>query len=165
MSASGARGANRRPLRRIGMGVLAAATLLAPATAARAAEKLNVVLDQAQIVKLPPKVGTIVIGNPLIADATIQAGGLLVVTGKSYGTTNLVALDRAGNVLADKLVQVRGPGDVVVVHRGVDRESYSCAPNCEQRITLGDTNAYFQGTMAQTVTRNGQAATAGQSSR
>ena len=39
--------------------------------------------------KLPDKVATIVIGNPLIADAALQAGGLLVITGKGYGTTNM----------------------------------------------------------------------------
>ena len=38
--------------------------------------------------KLPDKVATIVIGNPLIADAALQAGGMLVITGKGYGSTN-----------------------------------------------------------------------------
>ena len=46
--------------------------------------------------KLPDQVATIVIGNPLIADATLQSGGVLVVTGKGYGATNLLALDRGG---------------------------------------------------------------------
>src|SRR5262249_35220470 len=35
---------------------------------AGAAETLTVVLDQAQIMPLPDRVGTIIIGNPLIAD-------------------------------------------------------------------------------------------------
>ena len=46
---------------------------------------LNVVLDQATIMKLPEKVATIVVGNPLIADVAVQSGGLVVVTGKGYG--------------------------------------------------------------------------------
>ena len=46
--------------------------------------------------KLPEKVSTIVVGNPLIADVAVQSGGLVVVTGKGYGTTNLIVLDRAG---------------------------------------------------------------------
>ena len=37
--------------------------------------------------------------------------------------------------------------DLVVVYRGVDRESYSCAPECEPRITLGDTPNYFNATL------------------
>ena len=27
------------------------------------------------------------IGNPLIADATVQPGGIMVITGKGYGVT------------------------------------------------------------------------------
>ena len=49
---------------------------------------LNVFLDEARIVKLPDRVSTIVVGNPLIADANLQAGGLMVMTGKGYGNTN-----------------------------------------------------------------------------
>ena len=128
-----------------------------PATFASAAE-VNVVLDQAQLLKLPEKVSTIVIGNPLIADASLQPGGLMVLTGKGYGTTNLMALDRTGNVLMEKSIEVRGPNaDVVVVYRGVERETYSCTPKCERRITLGDSNTYFDAVMGQIGTRNGAA--------
>jgi hypothetical protein len=89
----------------------------------------------------------------------LQTGGILVVTGKGYGTTNLLALDRAGRVLMSKMVEVRGAGtdDIVVVYKGIERESYSCAPNCERRITLGDSPAYFNATISQSGARNGQA--------
>jgi hypothetical protein len=73
-----------------------------------------------------------------------------VVTGKSYGVTNLIALDRDGRTLMQNDIQVEGAKDtIVVVYRGIDRESYSCTPNCERRITLGDTPAYFTATMEQ----------------
>jgi hypothetical protein len=115
-------------------------------------------LDRAQVVKLPERASTVVVGNPLIADVAVQAGGMMVVTGKGYGTTNIIALDRAGAVLMQAPVQVQGPrDDVVVVYRGPDRETYSCAPRCERRITLGDTPAFFDATLGQTGTRNGQA--------
>jgi hypothetical protein len=126
------------------------------------AADISIVLDQAKLEKLPERVATIVVGNPLIADGSVQAGGLMVVTGKGYGVTNLLALDRAGNVLMEKTIEVRGPGpDVVVIYRGVDRESYSCAPTCERRITLGDSQAYFDAVIGQSGTRNGQAQSAG----
>ena len=103
-------------------------------------------------------VATIVIGNPLIADAALQPGGILVVTGKGYGVTNVIALDRTGAVLMEKSVEVTGPGaGAVVVYRGIDRETYSCSPICERRITLGDTPAYFDAVLNQTGNRNGQA--------
>jgi hypothetical protein len=129
-------------------------------TSARAqtAETITVVLDQARITKLPDRVATVVVGNPLIADVSVQAGGLLVVTGKGYGFTNLIALDRSGQVLLEKRIAVEGPrDDVVVLFRGAERETYSCAPNCERRITLGDSPAFFDPTLAQTGSRNGGA--------
>jgi Flp pilus assembly secretin CpaC len=106
-------------------------------------EPVRVHLDQAQLLKLPEKTATLVIGNPLIADAVVQ-GTVLVITGKSYGLTNLVILDRGGATLGEYPIQVVGPtGNVVVVYRGVERESYSCALNCERRITLGDSPTFF----------------------
>jgi len=143
------------------MAFLAAALLLLPA-AARAAETLKVVLDQATLMKLPEKVSTIVVGNPLIADVAVQSGGLVVVTGKGFGSTNLIALDRAGTVLMERSIVVSGPtGPTVQVYRGVQRETYSCTPDCERRITLGDSADYFGATITQSETRNGAASSGG----
>jgi hypothetical protein len=136
------------------------ATLLATTVfgmAAAQADSLAVAIDSARLLRLPAQVATVVIGNPLIADASLQRGGVLVITGKGYGTTNLMALDRDGRIVLDKTVQVKGPShhnDLVVVYRGMDRESYSCAPQCEPRITLGDSSKYFASTMGQTAARD-----------
>jgi len=134
------------------------AAALQPAYAAH----VSVKVDQARIMELPKGVATIVIGNPLIADATLQ-GGVLVLTGKGYGSTNLVALGRDGHVVLNDTVEVVGPrsADLVVVYKGVERESYSCAPVCERRITLGDSDKYFTATMTQSGSRAGQAASGG----
>ena len=88
------------------------------------ADTMTVNVDEAQVMKLPERVATIVIGNPLIADATLQSGGILVITGKGYGSTNLLALDRTGQVVMDKTVQVLGASssDLVVVYKGIERE-------------------------------------------
>ncbi|MGL5165620.1 MAG: pilus assembly protein N-terminal domain-containing protein [Afipia sp.] len=124
-------------------------------------EPVAVVVDQARIIKLPEKVATIVVGNPLIADVTLQPGGMVVVTGKGYGSTNMIAMDRTGTVLADRSIQVEGPTDkLVTVFRGVERESYSCTPTCQRRVTLGDGEAYFSQTMGQAGTFSGNATTA-----
>ena len=141
--------------------VLAAAVSLLPRLAV-AAETLAVALDQATLMKLPEKVSTIVIGNPLIADVAVQSGGLIVVTGKGFGTTNLIALDRAGAVLMERSIVVRGPtGPTVQVYRGVNRETYSCTPDCERRITLGDSADYFSAIAGQAEARNGAATSGG----
>jgi hypothetical protein len=81
----------------------------------------------------------------------------MVVTGKGYGATNIIVLDRTGATLMTTTVQVVGPRDVVVVYRGVDRESYSCLPTCERRITLGDAPPFFDATIGQAGNRNGAA--------
>jgi Pilus formation protein N terminal region len=121
-------------------------------------DAIDVNVDQAKLVKLPTRVSTIVVGNPLIADVTLQSGGLIVVTGKGYGATNFIAMDRAGEVLVDRVIQVEGPTDkVVTIYRGVDRESYSCMPICQKRITLGDGDTYFKATMDQAGTLSSQA--------
>jgi hypothetical protein len=121
-------------------------------------EPVAVIVDQAKIVKLPEKVATIVVGNPLIADVTLQPGGMVVVTGKGYGSTNMIAMDRAGGILADRSIQVEGPNDkLVTVFRGLERESYSCTPACQRRVTLGDGQNYFTQTLGQTGTLSGQA--------
>jgi Flp pilus assembly secretin CpaC len=146
----------RRPIHELArIATLSIAMVGVPASAA---DLITVAVDQATITKLPERVATIVVGNPLIADITVQPGGLLVITGKGYGTTNMIALDRAGAVLAERGIQVLGPEDkVVTVYRGGARESYSCAPECEPRITLGDAPPFFNETLLQTSTRAAQA--------
>jgi Flp pilus assembly secretin CpaC len=144
-----------------GLLLLAAAMLLAaPAFASEAV--LGITLDKATILKLPEKVATIVVGNPLIADVAVQSGGLVVVTGKGYGSTNIIVLDRSGTVLMERAIVVRGPSDqTVAVYRGMERETYSCTPTCERRITLGDSAGYFTATAAQSDVRNNQSTAAG----
>jgi hypothetical protein len=140
----------------------AALIVAAAATHAMAEEPIVVQVDQATIVKLPDRAATLVIGDPLIADLSIQPGGIAVVTGKGYGATNVVVMDRSGAVLMQKNVEVKGPPDpIVVVYRGVARNTYSCTPQCAPRITLGDDTDYFDKTLAQSASRNTQAMAAG----
>ena len=128
------------------------------AIAEPSADAIAVNVDQAKLVRLPARVATIVVGNPLIADVTLQAGGVIVVTGKGYGATNFIALDRGGEILVDRVIQVEGPTDrLVTVYRGVDRESYSCMPICQRRVTLGDGESYFKSAMDQAGSLNSQA--------
>jgi len=140
-----------------GLRPLAIAALLWPAAALADPAAIAVSVDQAKLVKLPERVATIVVGNPMIADVTLQNGGILVVTGKGYGATNFIAMDRAGQILEDRQIQVAGPTDqLVTVYRGVDRETYSCMPVCQKRVTLGDSDGYFKQVMDQAGSLSGQ---------
>jgi len=143
---------------------LLAAALLFAATASRAVadETVAVHLDEARVIKLPDRATTVVIGNPLIADLSVQAGGIAVVTGKSFGVTNVVVMDKAGAILTEHTVQVEGPADqTVVMYRGVNRETYSCMPDCAPRITLGDDTKFFTDALAQVAARNSQSLASG----
>jgi Flp pilus assembly secretin CpaC len=123
-----------------------------------AAAPIVVPLDRARLIKLPARAATVVIGNPLIADLSVQSDGLAVITGKGYGQTNVIVLDHDGAVLTEQTLEVRAPADpTIVVYRGVDRETYSCAPECLPRITLGDNPDYFTKTLAETTARNAAA--------
>ncbi len=145
-------GRRRRLIRAWAWTIIFAATLGVPVARA---ETLTVAVDQAQVMHLPKGVATIVPGNPLIADVSPASGGAWVVTGKGYGTTNMLALDRQGSVVMNMTVEVLGASgsNLVVVYKGAERETYSCAPVCEHRITLGDSKDYFKAALDQSHDR------------
>jgi Flp pilus assembly secretin CpaC len=143
-----------------GFRALAIGIILCPvaAVAEFRTDAIAVNVDQAKLVKIPGRVSTIVVGNPLIADVALQNGGIVVVTGKGYGATNFIAMDRAGEILMDRVIQVEGPTDqLVTIYRGIERESYSCMPVCQRRVTLGDGESYFKSTLDQAGNLSGQA--------
>ena len=131
--------------------------LAAPPTPAAAANSLVVVsLDQARIVKLPERTQTLIIGNPSVADVTLlKANGVMVVTGKGFGETNLIALDANGEPVAESIVRVNGDSRNLVVQRGMERESYSCAPRCQPAVALGDSGKYMGDVATQIRAREG----------
>lgn len=146
--------------------LLAATTLLvclqAPCT--WAAEVIDVYLDQAKIIQIPDTTATVVVGNPLFVDTTmLKSGGKLVLTGKGYGETNLITLDKDGVATSESVVRVQAGGKNLIVQRGVDRESYTCNPRCQPTVSLGDATRFMGETSGQISSRNTAAtATSGQ---
>jgi hypothetical protein len=127
-------------------------------TPALAEETLTVTVDQARVVKVPPTARTLVIGNPMIADVTLlKQGSTMIVTGKGFGETNLIALDGDGNPVAESMIEVVGGGNALVVQRGMDRQSYTCAPRCQPTARLGDDPKFFGDVTAQIQSHNSQA--------
>ncbi len=118
-------------------------------------DSVLVLVDHAKVVRLPEKARTVIVGNPAIADVTLQRNGVMVVTGKSFGVTNLIALDSSGTLLAESLVRVSAASDALLtVQRGMERESYSCTPVCQPSLQLGDAQKYFGEAGAQATSRN-----------
>jgi hypothetical protein len=101
--------------------------------------------DQSQLLRLPRPATEIIIGNPSIADVALQGGNLLVVTGKTFGITNVIALDAERNVIQDQRVLVeRDDKRSVNLMKGGSRFTYSCTPNCEPTLTIGDDKVFFE---------------------
>jgi hypothetical protein len=117
--------------------------------AAHAEEKtIFVDLDYARVVRIPAGAQTLVVGNPIIADVTLLKNNqLMVVTGKSFGTTNLIVLDGSGSQVGESIITVVPAADKLVVMRGPHRESYSCNPDCMPSVDLGDDHAYMNETI------------------
>lgn len=120
-------------------------------------------IDRAQLMRLNGSVDTIVIGNPVIADAAVYDQSTLVLTGKAFGETNIIVLDSMGNVIRSAEIRVGQPNDVVVINRGANQITYSCAPHCSRTLRIGDQIDAFSSTLTQTqgiieLNRGGQTA-------
>ncbi|WP_027169274.1 pilus assembly protein N-terminal domain-containing protein [Mesorhizobium sp. WSM3224] len=108
---------------------LLATALVMPASAGAGIE---VTMNQAKIVKLSRAADTVVIGNPAIADASVQDASTIVLTGKGFGVTNLVVLDTDGSPIIDEQVTVvRQAASSVRIYRRSDIQTMSCTPYCE----------------------------------
>ncbi len=130
-------------LARLTVFALSCAAIAASAPMAKAAEELSVMSDQSQIIKLEKAPGTIVVGNPSIADVTIQ-GAELFVHGRAFGKTNLIILDDSGNVMAQYNVNVNSVDDnAVTVFKanpaaGMVQATFTCKVDCEAALHVGD---------------------------
>ncbi|MBS0244482.1 MAG: pilus assembly protein N-terminal domain-containing protein [Proteobacteria bacterium] len=123
---------------------MAIATMFAAGTAS--AQDLVVKYDQSQLLRLPRPVAEIIIGNPTIVDVAVQASDMLVVTGKTFGVTNVILLDADRNVIQDQRVVVtRESASAVSLFKGGKRETYNCSPQCNPAPTVGDDQAWYEG--------------------
>lgn len=146
---------------RLHQSLLALLALLALGRAADAGEgkdPITVMIDRAKVMRISAPAATVVVGNPAIADASIQDRQTIVLTGKIVGITNLVILDSKGQLVADELVAVEKPDrGYVTVQRGSSRFTYACTPSCNTALEPGDNNDYFNQSSAQMTTRGAQA--------
>jgi Flp pilus assembly secretin CpaC len=128
---------------------LLALLIAAPTVSAAASEPISVKVNMARILRISSPAATVIIGNPGVADVTIQDPQTLVLTGKSYGQTNLIVLDDIGNPIADTLVEVvQSQADLVTVYMGTARTTLSCAPVCQPTIMLGDDTGFTSAAVA-----------------
>lgn len=128
----------------IGLGVMAASTPVA-AQSASPHGSYTVELNKTEIVRLPGPASSIIVGNPKIADVTVQASDLIFVVGRGYGETNLIILDARGNTMMNADLQVVNtlPRSGVRLYNGSNRMTYSCMPYCGPSPVLGDERGFI----------------------
>lgn len=134
-------------MRRASLALLLLAGIGLPAQA----DTLSVAMDEVQTVTFPRQVATVNVGNPAIADITMIDDRHAFILGKSYGATNIIALNKAGDVISNTRVNVlNGQQATVTLQRGTQRTTYNCtARACEAAPQLGDSKDSFDTASAQ----------------
>ncbi len=97
-------------------------------------------IDHLRRLPLERPVGTLMIGNPAIADATMISATEAVITAKSVGSTNMIFIGQDGAVIADlEILVLESPERRVMLRRGPTAvANYQCAPRCERTLSLSD---------------------------
>jgi hypothetical protein len=124
--------------------IVALLAISADQCATAAKNDVEVIIDEATLVRLDRPAAEIVVGNPSIADVSVQSGKVLVVTGKSFGETNLIVMDADGKVVVNRTLIVQEPRTgFVTLYKGASRQTLHCAPHCTPPLVIGDDKKYF----------------------
>lgn len=108
------------------------------------ADQIYVEASKSVPVRISGTASSIVIGNKNIADVAVHNEGLLFITGKSYGTTNLMVFDKSGRELFSSDVMVTtNSSNLVTINRAGQSFTYDCSPNCRAVLSIGDESGHF----------------------
>ncbi len=131
--------------------VMLTAIILSPN--AKAGE-LWLTMDQVRAFELSKPISSVVIGNPSIADVTVQDNEQIFLHAKAPGLTNMYFYDLEGKRIDNVIIRVQSAtGNMLVLHRGTDQQTYSCAKNCEPTVQVGDSQTAFAGAMSQAAAK------------
>ena len=119
--------------------------------AAMAGSPVAIQTDQTQMIALSSEPGTVVVGNPSIADVSVN-GKQVFMHGRAFGDTNVIILDTNGNQLAnfDVTVVHSANNEVAIYSAGAipteraSRYTYSCDPACQRVMIPGDDFGAFK---------------------
>jgi len=108
---------------------------------------IGVVVDQAKMVSLERPAKAMFVGNPSIADVTVVDAKHAFILGKTFGVTNLIALDAAGRQIANQQITVVNGQQAVTYNLGAGQYNFSCThAHCETAPRPGDPTTYWQNT-------------------
>ena len=122
------------------------------------AEQVWVTMDQVRTYTTKQEAASIIVGNPGIADVSVQDNNNFLLFGKAPGLTNIMILDENGKITQNLQVRVNPPGNnMLVFHRGKARTTYNCTTHCEATLTVGDDNSNFSAVNSQVAGKIAQA--------
>ncbi len=128
--------------------IAASAFVVAAYAPAAHAEALDVLVDQTVTLKLNAPANSVVIGNAAVVDVAIHDPRTLLITGKGFGSTNLLVLDNAGRTVYSNMMSVSdNRTDQLTIVRGEGNYTYSCTDRCRGTPMVGDDAAHFQAVM------------------
>ena len=134
---------------------IAAAALCAPAALA---EPLTVNIDQTMKLSLATPADSVVIGNATVIDVAIHDPMTLLLTGKAFGTTNLMVLDKAGRTVYSNKVSIADDrNDQLTIVRNGASYTYSCTDKCRATPMVGDAPEHFGQVMSSVNAMKGPA--------
>ena len=111
---------------------------------------MSVELNKTFPVHLRGKAASVVLGNPKIADVVVHDDRLLFVTGKSFGTTNLLVFDKEKRqIFSSEITVIADEANLVTVNRSGSNYTYDCAPDCRPTLNVGDEAGHFSQNMQQ----------------
>lgn len=111
---------------------------------------LSVEANKTVPLRLKGAAASVVLGNRNIADVAVHDEHLIFITGKTFGTTNLMVFDRDGRqIYSSEVVVTVNSSNLVTVNRSGSNFTYDCAPNCRAVMSTGDDQEYFDGLMQQ----------------
>jgi Flp pilus assembly secretin CpaC len=88
--------------------------------------------NQAKVFRISRPADTIIVGNPDVLSATIQDLQTVVLTGKNFGTTNMIVLDAEGEAILDELFVVEdNERSTVRVFSGAQPTTFACSESCQ----------------------------------
>ncbi len=123
---------------------------------------IAVVVDQARIITFAKPVKTLFVGNPMVADVNMIDPQHAFLLGKTFGVTNMIALQADGTQFSNQQVTVLNNGSAVTVNRGADQFDYTCSlAHCETAPRPGDPKPYVDNTEGAAVAHEGYGNAAG----
>jgi Flp pilus assembly secretin CpaC len=129
-----------------------------------AGSAISMQTDQTQMIALASEPGTVVVGNPSIADISVN-GKQVFLHGRAFGDTNVIILDTNGNQMANfDVTVIHSANNDVAIYAArtsavapASRYSYSCDPDCQRTMIPGDDFGSYKDLVAAHVLKSGLA--------